>query len=474
MWFHSIEFLILAPIALFGHALLQGQPLRLWLLVMSYIFYGWGQPWACLLLFTSSFVDWIVTRRLDVTPQPGRRKAWLALSLITNLGLLGTFKYLPFVAMTINRALSALGWDLALAVPQVALPPGISFYTFQTMAYTIDVYRGRIKACRSFTTMALFVAFFPTLVAGPIERATDLLGQLEKKQPLSAEGVLDGISRILWGFVKKLVFADWLALFVNEVYGAPTLMSSGELLLATYAFAFQIYLDFSAYSDIAVGLSRLMGVRMVENFRWPYLSRNLSEFWSRWHITLSTWLRDYLFIPLGGSRLGMPRTVLNVLIVMVLGGLWHGAANKFILWGLWIGAGLAIAQLAAAFTGAGRDPERPIRWNDLPGILLTFHWILISWVFFRASSASEAFAILSRWVQPWEALVRGTSATLVVRTAVLVGVVVLVHVLRGTGLGLRWERLREPAAVGVLWGGLLILLALAFAPAHEPFIYFQF
>jgi len=473
MWFHSFEFLVFAPIVLLGHALLNGQALRVWLLVMSYIFYGWGQPWACGLLVASSLLDFLVTLRLDVASSPRARKAWLLLSVVGNLGLLGTFKYLPFLARTINRASGALGWDLELAVPQVALPPGISFYTFQTMSYTIDVYRRQMKACRSFTTMALFVAYFPQLVAGPIERATKLLPQLVTKQPRSAQDVMAGISRILWGLMKKLVFADWLGLFVNQVYVAPSSASGGELLLATYAFAFQIYLDFSAYSDIAIGLGRIMGIRITENFRWPYLARNLSEFWRRWHISFSTWLRDYLYIPLGGSHRGPRRTVINVFLVMFLGGLWHGAANTYILWGLWIGLGLALFHGYATLTSRQRSDMNPVRWRDVPGVLLTFHWMLISWVFFRSQSVGEAFAILGRIAQPF-GQAPTVSPEVTMRTLVFLIIVVLAHLLRGSGLGLSWERLKSPAAIGAFWGGMIVCMATLFAPEREPFIYFQF
>jgi D-alanyl-lipoteichoic acid acyltransferase DltB (MBOAT superfamily) len=473
MWFHSLEFLIFASLALLGHALLNGQALRVWLLVMSYIFYGWGQAWACGLLVISSVLDYIVTLRLDAASSPRARKAWLLLSVVGNVGLLGTFKYLPFLTRTVNRLGAGLGWEFDLAVPDITLPPGISFYTFQTMSYTIDVYRRQMKACRSFTTMALFVAYFPQLVAGPIERATKLMPQLVAKQPRSAEDVMAGVSRILWGLMKKIVFADWLGLFVNQVYAVPSSASGGELLLATYAFAFQIYLDFSAYSDIAIGLGRIMGIRIMENFRWPYLARNLSEFWRRWHISFSTWLRDYLYIPLGGSRRGAARTILNVFLVMFLGGLWHGAANTYILWGLWIGLGLALFHGYATLMSRERSDMGPVRWRDVPGVLLTFHWMLVSWVFFRSQSIGEAFAILSRIAWPF-GQAPTVSPEVTARTMVLVAIVVLAHLLRGSGLGLSWERLKSPGAVGAFWGGLIVFMAIAFAPEQEPFIYFQF
>lgn len=473
MAFHSLEFLVFAPIALLGSTLLQGRALRVWLVILSYIFYGWAVPWYCMLLFASTLLDYVVALRMDATVQPSRRRAWLLASLIGNLGLLGTFKYAGFVAGWLNRVAAALGLAIDVPVPELPLPVGISFYTFQTMAYTIDVYRRKLRANPSFITVALYVAFFPQLVAGPIERATNLMPQLAAKQPRSAEDVMAGVSRILWGLMKKIVFADWLGLFVNQVYAVPSSASGGELLLATYAFAFQIYLDFSAYSDIAIGLGRIMGIRIMENFRWPYLARNISEFWKRWHISLSTWLRDYLYIPLGGSRRGPSRTILNVFVVMFLGGLWHGAANTYIFWGLWIGLGLALFHGYASLTPGERSETTPLRWRDVPGVLLTFHWMLVSWVFFRAPSIGEAFAILGRIAQPF-GQAPTVSPEVTIRTMVFVAIVVLAHLLRGSGLGLSWERLRSPVTVGAFWGGLIVCMATLFAPEQEPFIYFQF
>jgi D-alanyl-lipoteichoic acid acyltransferase DltB (MBOAT superfamily) len=318
------------------------------------------------------------------------------------------------------------------------------------------------------------VAFFPQLVAGPIERAPHLIPQLAQKQPCGASDWLAGTSRILWGLMKKLVFADWISLYVAQVYGQPAGRSHLELWLATWGFACQIYLDFSAYSDIAIGSARLMGVDLMENFRWPYLARNLSEFWSRWHISLSTWLRDYLYIPLGGSRRGPARTLCNVLLVMLLGGLWHGAELTFAVWGLWIGLGLALFHAAARWRPAWREPAVSARWHEVPGILLTFHWMLVSWVFFRADSLGAALGILRDMalLAPGRGLV--DDPVVAGRTAALIGLVLLAHVLRGLQPKLRWERIRSPVALGTLWGGLIILMAVAHAPAQEPFIYFQF
>ena len=477
MSFNSFDFYLFLAIALTGHALLNGKAMQVWLCVMSYLCYGWGHPWWYVgLLFFSNVLDYVVSRRIDATDDPRQRKLWLACSVIGNLGVLTTFKYLGFIARSLNRLIPALTpLDLQLPVPDLSLPPGISFYTFQTLSYTIDVYRRQIKPERSLVKLGLFVSYFPTLVAGPIERGTDLLGQLDQKRARTSEDVFLGVSRILWGLTKKIVFADWLGLYVAHVYGDAGRMAAGHLLLATYAFAFQIYLDFSAYSDIAWGIGRLMGHRIIENFRWPYLARNISEFWRRWHISFSTWLRDYLYIPLGGSRRGHVRTVINVFIVMLLGGLWHGAEMKFILWGLWIGLGLACFHAYTLCVPRDRDAAQPVRWRDAPAVLLTFHWICVSWVFFRAGSIGEALMILRRIGSAWGPGAVTVPSEIVIRTVVFLSIVVLVHIFRGMGGRLlRWERLRRPVAVGILWGALIITMALFYAPSQEPFIYFQF
>ncbi len=473
MFFNSFAFLIFLPIVLLGHTLLRGTALRIWLLVMSYVFYGWGQPWWYLgLLCFSSVLDYWAAIRIDEAATQTKRRAWLLASLIGNLGVLAAFKYLPFILRSASRLLSFSHVSIDLPVADIPLPPGISFYTFQTLSYTIDVYRRQMKPARKFLDMALFVAFFPQLVAGPIERASNVMHQLAEKQHRTREDLLQGITRILWGLTKKMVFADWLGLFVYPIFSFPEGSSGAEIWLATYAFAFQIYLDFSAYSDIAIGVSRMMGVHLQENFRWPYLARNISEFWRRWHISFSTWLRDYLYIPLGGSRKGPGRTIFNVFIVMLLGGLWHGAASKFIAWGLWIGLGIAIFHIAERLGWAHKE-SKTYSWRDAVGIFITFHWICVSWVFFRANSVLEALVMLKRMCIPMDMAIN-TAPKEMTRTLVLLAILVAVHVVRGLGLGLNWEKLRSTWAVGLVWGCLAVLILLLFAPGHAQFIYFQF
>jgi len=474
MLFNSFEFLIFAPVVLLTAAMLRGRALRLWLVFMSYVFYGWGEPAYCLLLLGSTVLDFNVAKRIDRCDDPKKRKTYLWLSIIGNIGALAAFKYLGFFTQTINGVAGMMHVPLDLPVPRIALPIGISFYTFQTLSYTIDVYRRKIRATPRFSTMALYVAFFPQLVAGPIERADRLLPQIDERQTRTSDDVLAGISRILWGLLKKIVFADWLAIYTADVFSRPGASTQAELLLATYAFAFQIYLDFSAYSDIAIGLSRTMGIKLQENFRWPYLARNISEFWRRWHISLSTWLRDYLYIPLGGSRLGTGRTLGNVVIVMFLGGLWHGADWKFVNWGLWHGLGLVIFHLWSRFTGSRTDEDRPWRPRDIIGILMTFHFVLISWVLFRAESMTSAIQILRKFFSPWRLSAFHWPVEDVARIMLVLLVVIAAHIARGFGWTAPLTRVRSPFWIGLFWGTVIVMIALLAAPIRARFIYFQF
>jgi alginate O-acetyltransferase complex protein AlgI len=474
MFFNSYEFLIFAPVVLLTAALLRGMALRLWLVAASYVFYGWAEPVYCLLLLASTVLDFNVAQRIDQCNDARRRKVYLCLSIIGNIGMLASFKYLGFFTQTINGLAGMADLPLELADPKISLPAGISFYTFQTLAYTIDVYRGKMKATKSFSTMALYVAFFPQLVAGPIERADRLMPQIASRQSRTSDDVMSGISRIAWGLLKKVVFADWLALYVNHVYARPGGATQWDLMLATYAFAFQIYLDFSAYSDIAIGLARTMGIKLQENFRWPYLSRNISEFWRRWHISLSTWLRDYLYIPLGGSRRGARRTLINIAIVMFLGGLWHGADWKFVYWGLWHGLGLIVFHLWSKITRRKADEDAPFKPRDVVGIALTFHFVLISWVLFRADSATSAVQIFGKLFSKWPEMSFHWPMGDVARPALFLAVAMAAHIVRGLGWTDRLTRVRSPFWVGVFWGLVVVLIAIFAAPIRARFIYFQF
>ena len=476
MLFNSVEFVIFAGIVFSFYAILRGSPLRIFLVVASYIFYGWANPFYCILLFISTVMDFNIGRLLAKTEDVRTRRLILIVSLVGNLGMLGIFKYSGFFVQSLNDSASLFGLNLGLVAPQIILPVGISFYTFQTLSYTIDVYKRKMEATDSFLSFALFVAFFPQLVAGPIERAHDLLPQLMKKQVTTLDDVLMGVSRILWGLMKKMVIADNIAIFVNQIYGPLFNNASNiELVMATWLFAFQIYFDFSAYSDIAIGLSRIMGIHINENFLHPYISRNIGEFWRRWHVSLSTWLRDYLYFPLGGSRKGITRTVINVIIVFFLGGLWHGADVKFIVWGLWIGVGIGIYNVLANSFSIKHDWQRRFYLHDFIGIFITFQIVSVSWIFFRADSMTQALQILERLVtqdswaigRAWEAY----SHLLVHRWLAFL---ILIHIVRGMGLTRRLEQIRNPYVISIFWGLLITIMLIFFANTSATFIYFQF
>lgn len=476
MLFNSLEFVLFFIIVIPLHALLKGMSWKLMMVIASYIFYGWANPWYCFLLFLSTFIDFNIGKRIHNSVDSTYRKRLLAISMVANLGILALFKYSGFFLESINSFVSVFAFDLSLPVPEIVLPIGISFYTFQTMSYTIDIYRGRMEATDNFLSFALFVAFFPQLVAGPIERAKDLLHQLHKPLPRDTQDILHGTTRILWGLTKKVVIADNIAIYVNQIYNAPYFVHSNiEWVLATWLFAFQIYFDFSAYSDIAIGLARIMGIHIHENFRHPYISKNIGEFWRRWHISLSTWLRDYLYIPLGGSHKGIRRTAINVVIVFFLGGLWHGADVKFIVWGLWIGLAISIYNLVASKMNLSSDPDRQLIFRDLIGIVLTFQIIAIAWVFFRANSMTQAIQIFENLLtrDTWTLILEWTEANHfeVHRLLLFLGIA---HLARGMKLDRSLHQIKNPVIIGMLWAILLSIMLVFHADTSEQFIYFQF
>ncbi len=303
------------------------------LLIMSYVFYGWWDWRFCGLMLLSSLIDFVISLRLDQTGSPRKRRALLSASLGCNLALLGTFKYYGFFVENLCAALTQLGLDLHLTTYQIVLPVGISFYTFQTLSYTIDVYRRQLEPTRSLIDYLAFVSFFPQLVAGPIERASHLLPQFASPRSFDPLIARDGLRLILWGMAKKILVADRLAIIVDQIYGSVGTAHGPLLAFGTVCFAFQIYCDFSAYSEIAKGTGQLFGIRLMRNFAYPYFSQSLGEFWRRWHISLSTWFRDYVYIPLGGSKVSAFRMRFNLLATFLISGFWHGAAWRFLVWG---------------------------------------------------------------------------------------------------------------------------------------------
>lgn len=373
------------------------------IVVASYVFYGWWNWRFCLLMASGSLVDFLLGLAISSTSDIRYRRLFLLLSLSANLGLLGFFKYFNFFADSFARLLSVAGWHASWVELRIILPVGISFYTFQTLSYTIDIYRDQLKAERNPINYLAFVSFFPQLVAGPIERATNLLPQFQSKRVFDDEDAADGCRQFLWGFCKKLILADQLGVIVDHVYADPSAHHGPTLFIATIAFAFQIYCDFSAYSDMAVGTAKLFGIRLMQNFAHPYFSRSVAEFWRRWHISLSTWFRDYVYVPLGGNRVGRGAQARNILFTFGLSGLWHGASWNFLIWGLLNGLFVLPQTL---FPGKKKRSTREIAGGDsflvtprsALSILITFCLISITWVFFRAPTLASSTDILTRMV----------------------------------------------------------------------------
>lgn len=394
MWFNSFSFFLFLAVVLVVYRFLGHRSRNRFLLVASYFFYGcWDWRFLVLILFTTGF-EFLSSWKVSGSNDPIRKRWWVGASLVVELGILAIFKYFGFFVEEMNRVLWWLGlssWEPGL---QILLPVGISFYTFQALSYTIDVYRERTQPCRRFLDFALYISFFPQLVAGPIERSHHLLPQVEKpRPPLDRNRFREGLHLVLTGLFLKVVIADNMAWLANFVFGSePENLRATEVLLGVYAFAFQIYGDFGGYSAIAIGVAKWLGFDLMENFRRPYFSSNPREFWQRWHISLSTWLRDYLYIPLGGNRGGRWRTGRNLMITMLLGGLWHGAAWTFLIWGGIHGVWLAIHRWIRGRTES--EEENRGRFARLVSMISTFHIVCLAWLFFRAESLEQALALL--------------------------------------------------------------------------------
>ena len=391
MNFNSLEFLIFFPVVFALHWLLPHRFRWALLLAASWLFYFWWNPWTGLLLVGTTLVSWLCATGIAQTDKTAARRALLILALTVSLGCLGIFKYTGFFA-------SIAGLKLAW---QIILPVGISFYTFQTLSYVIDVYRRTVAAERHFGYYALFVSFFPQLVAGPIERPDNLLPQLRSVRKLCPEDLSAGGRLLLTGYFKKIVIADGLASFVNRIYGAPGEALGPEAVLAIVLFGIQIYCDFSGYSDIARGAAKLLGIALMENFQRPYEAKSIQEFWRRWHISLTSWFTDYVYIPMGGSRRGLPRQLVNILIVFLLSGLWHGAGWTFVIWGLIHG----LYQIGGVLL-KNREKSHVAENGWLSALRHTRTFLLVSfpWLLFRAATLEDAATLLSRLFVGWGSL----------------------------------------------------------------------
>lgn len=478
MTFTTLTFLVFTAVCF---AVYWGLGRRRWqnafLVVASYVFYGWWDWRFCGLIAVSTAIDYLVAQRLE---DRGRSRVVLGISIIANLGMLGVFKYYDFFVGSLVASASVAGVTLHVETLALILPVGISFYTFQTLGTTIDVYRNRLPACRDPIAYAAYVAFFPQLVAGPIERGRRLLPQFLQARSFDADEAKAGLRRALWGFVQKVALADNLAVLVDGCYEGTC---QGPMLMAsTAAFAFQIYWDFSGYSNIAIGVARVFGFSLCRNFARPYFSRSVAEFWRRWHISLSTWFRDYVYVPLGGNRRGRGRQALAVVVTFVVSGLWHGAAWTFVAWGLLHG----LAALPSVLGGKARH-GRSLRFEseglvppllDLARMLGTFVVVCVGWVFFRAHDITHALGILQTIsvdlfrARTWSAAAFG--ADYLRGMAGLVGIVlVLEWVCRNRDHALAIETWPRPVRwlvyTVLVWGTLYLMPA-------EPvrFVYFQF
>ncbi len=476
MLFNSLQFALFLPIVLAAYYLLRNHHVwqnRLLLLASLYFYACWD--WRFLgLLFLTMIIDFNVAAGLERMQAAGapqaHRKRVLALSMASNLAILGFFKYCNFFIDSLHSLTSALGLNVSLHTLNIVLPIGISFFTFQSMSYTIDVYRGELKAARNFWDFALFVSFFPHLVAGPIMRAVVLLPQVLRPRVTTRQQLSEGIHLIIWGLWKKAFIADGLSPMVDRIFSTPH-PSGFQVLLGVYAFAFQIYCDFSGYTDIARGVAKLFGFELGLNFNLPYFSQSPQEFWSRWHISLSTWLRNYLYIPLGGNRQGHWQTYRNLMLTMVLGGLWHGAAWNFVLWGFYQGALLAVHRLYRDFF-PGKPPVendiRPLAWVKM---FVMFQFICYGWLLFRARSLAQVGSLTAALAHPFDTFSWDQVSPLVPYVVPLVAVQVYQYVTRNHYF---LSAPYIPAQLRTACYALLSYVVLFHAAAPQAFIYFQF
>lgn len=473
MLFNSFEFLLFLPVVFVLYWFVLNKSLK-WqnalVLGASYFFYGWWSYKFMGLLMLSTALDyaygfWVAS--------PNRKKAklFLWLSILNNLGILAVFKYYNFFALQFQEGLELIGLHTNPVLLQVALPIGISFYTFHGMSYVFDIYRGQQKPVRNFVDYAVFVSFFPLLVAGPIERANHLLPQVQKARIFKYQQALEGCRLILWGLFKKVVIADAIAEVIDPIFASYEAYNSPTLILAAIGFAFQIYGDFSGYSDIALGTAKLFGFELLSNFRFPYFSRDLAEFWRRWHISLSSWFRDYLYIPLGGSKVGLAKAVRNTFIIFLVSSFWHGASWNFIVWG-----GIhACGFLPLLLTKRNRQNTDTVAQNrkfptgkEWRQMLLTFAFVTFAWIFFRADTLPDALGFIKAALSNWSALGNITGKSILVLGTLLI---VIDWYLRHNERQLRVPK-QNAIRLGIYF--IMAIAVLLRLGGQQSFIYFQF
>jgi len=477
MLFNSAIFFLFLAIVLPVYYALSRRAQNFWLLVASYVFYGYWDWRFLSLLAISTVVDYVCGLKIESAPETRVRKRFLLLSVAANLGILGFFKYFNFFTGSAEALLDAFGLKPSFPLLQIVLPVGISFYTFQTMSYTIDIYRGKMRPTRDFLTFALYVSYFPQLVAGPIERASRLLPQLLAPRRATWPDVGRGVELMVIGYLKKVGIADAIAPLVDARFSNPGVAGGLDLLLTGFMFGAQIYCDFSGYSDIARGVSKLFGVDLMKNFEQPYLSQSITEFWRRWHVSLSSWLRDYLYIALGGNRQGLWQTYRNLMLTMLLGGLWHGAAWTFVVWGGLHGLYLAVHKFWLSKKGLKAPVVGPLlSARGLLKVFATLNLVTLTWIFFRCASFQDAWTYLAR-VFTWASAEANFAWTdwITPRFGLLLALMVAIDAIQNT-TGRHTILLRKPWPLRSLAYASLIFITFALGGLDEqvPFIYFQF
>lgn len=477
MLFNSVNFLIFLPVVFILYWFVfnkKYQDQNLLILTASFYFYAcWNWKFLFLLIFSIG-LDFLSGIMIERSRNKKEAKFWLLISIVINLGFLGFFKYYNFFIESFSELVAGFGFHVNVWLLKIVLPVGISFYTFHGLSYVIDIYKKRIAAERNFVDYAVFVSYFPLLVAGPIERATHLLPQIQKKRTFNYEQAADGMRQILWGFFKKMVIADNCAPLVNEIFAHYQTESASSLVLGVILFAFQIYGDFSGYSDIALGGSRLFGIELLKNFAFPYFSRDIAEFWRRWHISLSSWFRDYLYIPLGGSKGGLMMKIRNTFIIFLVSGFWHGANWTFIIWG-----GLnALYFMPLMVLNKNRQNLEIVAMNTLlPSlkeifqILSTFLLTCFAWIFFRAGSVSQAVLYIKNI---FSTTIFSVPSHFPYKIIVLIGIMIVIEWLNRTRFhGLEIRRF-NPWIRRIMYVSIVIIIFRYASFGNHEFIYFQF
>lgn len=471
MLFNTFEFAVFFIIVYLLYLVLNHRWQNYLLLIASYFFYGYWDIRALGLLYTSTIVDYFCGIKINETTNSKDKKLFLIFSICTHLSILGFFKYFNFFSHNVQAILNSIGLHADITTIEILLPIGISFYTFKSISYTVDIYRNEIKPTKNIFDFALFVSFFPQLIAGPIDRAKDLLVQVINPRKLYTDDFIEGAFLIFWGLYEKVVIADNLANIVNPVFDEIHSKNGILVLIALYCYAFQIFCDFDGYSNMARGLAKLMGFNLVLNFNLPYFSTNPSEFWKRWHISLSSWLRDYLYIPLGGSKNGNLMTFRNLMITMLLGGLWHGAAWKFILWGGYQGLLLVLQRILEPLYSKINIPKENTLWFIFR-VMFFFQFICLGWLFFRANSISQVLELLTSIFEnfQYDSIILIPLITLISSTIVLI----TIQIFQYKSNDLFFLLKLKPVYQITIYLFLFYSLVLHGVKTGQEFIYFQF